>query len=437
MPTEVTLSIYDEQGREQQVAVQSKRFTIGRLPENDLPIPDTNLSRRHAVVENFDGAFYVSDCGSQNGTAVNRKTVTGAVELHDGDVITLGGAKDVVVHLSNGYANAGSGASAQSAATPNAASQQYSSSSSSQTPAQSQTSAPSSSTPAWLTTPVIAAAIAVVVVLFAGLLLALSLRTDTTPKRIASTQNLPQRRKPLPEKENRNAPIATPNNSSTEAATNVNIESDASTAANTSNAATDELDEIEKYALRVMGSISNDTSPTLSHKALGEINEKVKRYRGSSSISDELRAMKGRGVSQLAGGAKSGDLKLPLVVYAAMAKMDRDGVRGDPVSTAQGMIPVLSRLRVTFGTELANDSLLIIAAYDQGPGGTTHPLQSSIFELAKRQPESPATIRTVWYLHEHGKISPQAYELVLRFLALGVVAQDPHKFGVDAEPLAF
>lgn len=438
MSTEVTLSIYDEQGREQQVAVQSKRFTIGRLPENDLPIPDTNLSRRHAVIENFDGAFYVSDCGSQNGTAVNRKSVTGAVELRDGDVITLGGAKDVVVHLSNGYASAGSAASAQFAAAPNNASfEQSPSASSQQTPTPSQASAPTGSTPAWLTTPVIAAAIAVVVVLFAGLLLALSSRTDTTPKRIASTQNIPQRRKPIAEKENRNAPTETQNNSSTEAATNVNLENSQVVTGNTSNAAADELDEIERYALRVMSSISNDTSPTLSRKALGEINEKVKRYRGSSSISDELRAMKGRGVSQLAGGAKSGDLKLPLVVYAALAKMDRDGVRGDPVPTAQGMIPVLSRLRVTFGTELANDSLLIIAAYDQGPGGTTHPLQTSIFELAKRQPESPATIRTVWYLHEHGKISPQAYELVLRFLALGVIAQDPHKFGVDAEPLGF
>jgi hypothetical protein len=99
------------------------------------------------------------------------------------------------------------------------------------------------------------------------------------------------------------------------------------------------------------------------------------------------------------------------------------------------MMPVLARLRVTFGTELANDSLLIIAAYDQGPGGVTHPLQATIFELAKRQPESPATIRTVWYLRDHQKLSAEAYSLVVRFIAIGVIAQAPRKFGVDADPL--
>jgi len=30
---------------------------------------------------------------------------------------------------------------------------------------------------------------------------------------------------------------------------------------------------------------------------------------------------------------------------------------------------------------------------------------------------------------------PEAYELVVRFLAIGVIAQDPHAYGVDAEAL--
>ncbi|HEY0004951.1 MAG TPA: FHA domain-containing protein, partial [Pyrinomonadaceae bacterium] len=72
MQTAVTLTLYDEQtGQERRVNINSSRFTIGRLPENDLFIDDTNLSRRHAIIESFDGLVHISDCGSQNGTFVN------------------------------------------------------------------------------------------------------------------------------------------------------------------------------------------------------------------------------------------------------------------------------------------------------------------------------------------------------------------------------
>ncbi len=71
MQTDVSLIIYDEQtGQAQRVSVGSSRFTIGRLPENDLCLDDTNLSRRHAIIESFDGLVHLSDCGSQNGTYV-------------------------------------------------------------------------------------------------------------------------------------------------------------------------------------------------------------------------------------------------------------------------------------------------------------------------------------------------------------------------------
>ena len=84
---EIALTIYDlETGEEERVNVDSRRFSIGRLPENDLVIEDTSLSRRHALIETVDGSVIVSDCGSQNGTFVNGKRVVGAVELHDGDI---------------------------------------------------------------------------------------------------------------------------------------------------------------------------------------------------------------------------------------------------------------------------------------------------------------------------------------------------------------
>src|SRR5215216_3375800 len=98
---EVTLTIYDvETGEEERVNIDSRRFSIGRLPENDLSIEDTNLSRRHAMIESVDGSVIISDCGSRNGTFVNGKRVVGAVELHDGDVLTFGGSKEITIEIS-------------------------------------------------------------------------------------------------------------------------------------------------------------------------------------------------------------------------------------------------------------------------------------------------------------------------------------------------
>src|SRR5207237_5787415 len=82
-----------------EILVESIRFTICPSPDNDLVITDSNLSRRHALVECFDGIAQVSDCGSRNGTQLNSVAVTGAAVLSDGDVITLGGSTEITVRI--------------------------------------------------------------------------------------------------------------------------------------------------------------------------------------------------------------------------------------------------------------------------------------------------------------------------------------------------
>src|SRR5260370_31111906 len=89
MYPEVTLTLCDDLGRTWQLVVQSKRVTIGRTLENDLTIDNSSLSRRHAVIENFEGVVQISDCGSQNGTKVNGATIVASAILHSGDVISL------------------------------------------------------------------------------------------------------------------------------------------------------------------------------------------------------------------------------------------------------------------------------------------------------------------------------------------------------------
>ena len=44
---------------------------LGRTSDNAISLPDTNVSRRHAVIRPKDGYFVITDLGSANGTSVN------------------------------------------------------------------------------------------------------------------------------------------------------------------------------------------------------------------------------------------------------------------------------------------------------------------------------------------------------------------------------
>ncbi|HEX5550037.1 MAG TPA: FHA domain-containing protein [Nitrospira sp.] len=64
-------------------------FTIGRKPDNDLPIDDHTVSSRHAKIVRVQSVYFLEDLKSTNGTAVNGRPVERA-QLHDADVITIG-----------------------------------------------------------------------------------------------------------------------------------------------------------------------------------------------------------------------------------------------------------------------------------------------------------------------------------------------------------
>jgi serine/threonine protein kinase len=52
------------------------RVTIGRADENDVVLPDSSISKKHAILEKRAGRWYVEDLGSANGTFVDGKKLT-------------------------------------------------------------------------------------------------------------------------------------------------------------------------------------------------------------------------------------------------------------------------------------------------------------------------------------------------------------------------
>ncbi len=71
------------------VPVGSRPVTIGRSPDNDLPVDNLAVSNHHAKVYFEAGRMVVEDLDSLNGTFVNDLRVERAT-LHDGDNIHIG-----------------------------------------------------------------------------------------------------------------------------------------------------------------------------------------------------------------------------------------------------------------------------------------------------------------------------------------------------------
>jgi ABC transport system ATP-binding/permease protein len=68
----------------------AKALRIGRIPDNDLVLPDLDVSRHHAELRKSPaGTYEIVDLGSHNGTYVNGHRVSSAV-IGDDDIVSIG-----------------------------------------------------------------------------------------------------------------------------------------------------------------------------------------------------------------------------------------------------------------------------------------------------------------------------------------------------------
>ena len=69
--------------------LQGDRSTIGRRPDSDIFLDDVTVSRDHAIIVARGDEHYLDDCGSLNGTYVNRRRIE-SQRLSDGDELQIG-----------------------------------------------------------------------------------------------------------------------------------------------------------------------------------------------------------------------------------------------------------------------------------------------------------------------------------------------------------
>jgi EAL domain-containing protein (putative c-di-GMP-specific phosphodiesterase class I) len=89
---------YGQQGQRLSARLHRLPFRIGRLQTSDLRLPAAEVSRLHAEILEHDGELHIRECGSTNGTYVNRQRLYWELPLHSGDVIHFGPLEFRIYH---------------------------------------------------------------------------------------------------------------------------------------------------------------------------------------------------------------------------------------------------------------------------------------------------------------------------------------------------
>jgi hypothetical protein len=69
--------------------VDGERMSIGRRPDSEVFLDDVTVSRDHALLIRRGEDWYLDDCGSLNGTYVNRSRIE-SHRLQEGDEVQVG-----------------------------------------------------------------------------------------------------------------------------------------------------------------------------------------------------------------------------------------------------------------------------------------------------------------------------------------------------------
>ncbi len=424
--TELFLKFVDKNGEERKVSVEYDNFLIGRHSENDLVLNYPGISRDHAKIDRFANIFVLSDRGSSHGTTLNGEKIGEPTALKNEDVINLGGDFELTVECVEEESKTSSIAETS----PNLS--------------QNNSSKTSGEGVSWGWFFIIAPLFGFLILIVVGIgIWAFSGKskpsgdgdfvssiektpTKTPEKEVSDDSEKTPTSSPNPKKSR--TPESTPKSATPESS---EIPASSETPKDNSNSDLEKLRNASTSFLKTIG--APDETPFLLQKQLNDVNAKIKSYRGSSALRDNLRTL-ARGISSVKSKASENGLKPALVGVSALAKLDNN--RGDASSLAGEISAALSKYGVVLGRNSANDNLLILAAEHQGIDPLT--MRGKLEVLAiKNSGVNVTTLRTVWFLREKDELNSDTYNFLIRFAALGTIAQNPKDFGIDAESLNF
>jgi pSer/pThr/pTyr-binding forkhead associated (FHA) protein len=384
--------IFVEENRIRRVPVTSRRFNIGSSTENDLVIRASGLAPQHAVIEFFGDQISLTDCGSLAGTFINGNRVHREAVLNDRDLVAFGDQCEIEIQITDQE-------------TLQQTRPKQSNSRISERVALVQPADKASEPPLYKRTAVFLLIAAIVAIVAGGALYFGPFTRKSPPTRSEASA-------PETATVSRDPSSAPASNDSSERSTS------------------DSLAVVNRLAVQVMRRISrDDRTYVFSDEVLKELSAQVDQYRSSPILA--------RGLSDLDRDGRAFSIEVgremqpSLVFYTALAETLGEQSGRTALAQSRGILGKLRELRVDFGTDDADSCLIVVAAYRTG----SRSLLAGFGSPSVRK--NPYTDRNVWYLHARGTINDDAYVFVLRFLAVGVIAEAPGRFGIDAPRLAF
>jgi pSer/pThr/pTyr-binding forkhead associated (FHA) protein len=88
--TPAAVVVHEPEGEKPHTVRLAGQVDIGRADGCAIRLQDTYVSQMHARLAGKNGAWYVEDLGSTNGTYLNDRKVVAPVEVHAGDVVRVG-----------------------------------------------------------------------------------------------------------------------------------------------------------------------------------------------------------------------------------------------------------------------------------------------------------------------------------------------------------
>ncbi|MGI8882686.1 MAG: FHA domain-containing protein [Pyrinomonadaceae bacterium] len=434
--TELWLKYTDENGELRRVLVERDRFVVGRHSENDLSIPSEKISREHLEIERGGDDFIAADCNSSNGTTLNGEDLNKRVTLKNGDSLNLGGggAKIEVEIISKKFVSS-SASSADFGGDFSKSENETPSFAGNSTASKSSSAADIGGIP--MSFFYLAPLFGVGILLFLGVIVFVfsgngkNKTAETGDEIVYSSEPEDE---PTVEKETNSKTKETPKPTIEKTSdSNPDSTSEPENLPTTAPKNLPDTVKIEQNSTSFLRRIAqNDPKSFLTSEQAQILNSKIKQFSSSAALADNIKSAKAN-AAQIQSLATAKNLKPQFLAVAAIAKLGSQ--RGNVLQTAQSMTEVLDKLSTQVGSERADDSLLVIAAYDQGAAGEFLKMRNMLQQLSNQFPESSRTIRTIWFLHKNGKISEAQYEFALRFLAIGTITQNPKDFNVTAEEL--
>lgn len=401
MPQELILKIHDTTPA-REINVPVGRCSLGRSADSDVMIDLVGISRRHAVIGHYIDGAELSDCNSQNGTFVNGKQVAGSMMLNDGDVISLGSVCEITIRMCARETESAISVALNHPVSARILGQKpegVEGGTSEVTVCGKTVSAQSKkfcqSKKFWLMAPKVAlASIALIVILAIVGIIAV---------------NPVERAK----KQDGNLQSSTPNI--------LGVRSPSPPPAHSGEA--EAFERLENELKQLMRRISSDSQAYAlpDRSPLGQIKDTLNESCRAPGVAEALQTINQnrREFVKMAGNQITPDL----LAYALLA--ETNGSSQNLMATARSMAPKLISLRKTFGGTTADSVLILIAAYPEGiyPRGQ-HPL------LDRIPADNPMQDRNIWTLKRRNKFKPGQYEFVLRFIAYGIIADNPALCGI-------